>query len=161
MYSIRDELRNTDEYKNLSFIMYATAEEKLDFYAIYGGLFFLGLFLGALFMMATVLIIYYKQISEGYEDKHRFHIMQQVGMSKHEIRKSIRSQVLTVFFLPLVTAIIHILFAFKMITKMLEILNLTNVSLFVICTIATVIIFAIFYVIVYSLTARTYYKIVE
>jgi putative ABC transport system permease protein len=127
----------------------------------FGGLFFLGLFLGALFIMATVLIIYYKQISEGYEDKQRFYIMQQVGMSKVEVRKSIRSQVLTVFFLPLISAIVHIIFAFKMITMMLELLNLTNVSLFVICTVATVIIFTVFYTAVYSLTARTYYKIVE
>jgi putative ABC transport system permease protein len=159
--NIRNTLRNSEEYRNLTFQIYSTAEERFDFYALYGGLFFLGLFLGALFIMATVLIIYYKQISEGYEDKQRFYIMQQVGMSKAEVKKSIHSQVLTVFFLPLVTAIIHIVFAFKMITMMLEILNLTNVSLFVTCTIATVIIFAVFYTAVYSLTARTYYRIVE
>lgn len=158
---IRETLRGSEKYKNLTFQIYSKAEEKFDFYALYGGLFFLGIFLGALFIMATVLIIYYKQISEGYEDKHRFYIMQQVGMSKAEVRKSIRSQVLTVFFLPLITSIIHIAFAFKMITKMLEVLNLTNVSLFVICTLATLIIFAIFYTVVYSLTARTYYRIVE
>jgi putative ABC transport system permease protein len=159
--TLRDTLESTDEYKNLTFQIYSTAEERFDFYALYGGLFFLGLFLGALFIMATVLIIYYKQISEGYEDKQRFYIMQQVGMSKAEVRKSIQSQVLTVFFLPLISAIVHIIFAFKMITMMLELLNLTNVSLFVICTIATVIIFTFFYTAVYSLTARTYYKIVE
>ena len=159
--TLRDTLESTDEYKNLTFQIYSTAEERFDFYALYGGLFFLGLFLGALFIMATVLIIYYKQISEGYEDKQRFYIMQQVGMSKVEVRKSIRSQVLTVFFLPLISAIVHIIFAFKMITMMLELLNLTNVSLFVICTVATVIIFTVFYTAVYSLTARTYYKIVE
>jgi len=137
------------------------AESKESFYSIYGGLFFLGLFLGALFIMATVLIMYYKQISEGYDDKERFAIMQKVGLSKEEIKKSIKSQVLVVFFLPLVSAVIHIAFAFKVITKLLALLNLTNIGLFVICTAATILIFAVFYAIVYTLTAREYYKIVS
>lgn len=137
------------------------AESKESFYSIYGGLFFLGLFLGALFIMATVLIMYYKQISEGYDDKERFAIMQKVGLSKEEIKKSIKSQVLVVFFLPLVAAVIHIAFAFKVITKLLALLNLTNIGLFVICTAATILIFAVFYAIVYTLTAREYYKIVS
>ena len=122
---------------------------------------FLGIFLGALFIMATVLIIYYKQISEGYEDKNRFEIMQKVGLSKTEVKISIRSQVLMVFFLPLVTAVIHIAFAFKVITKLLTLFNLTNVKLFAICTAGTILIFAVFYTIVYWLTARVYYKIVS
>ena len=136
-------------------------ESKESFYSIYGGLFFLGLFLGALFIMATVLIMYYKQISEGYDDKERFAIMQKVGLSKEEIKKSIKSQVLVVFFLPLVAAVIHIAFAFKVITKLLALLNLTNIGLFVICTAATIFIFALFYALVYILTAREYYKIVS
>lgn len=136
-------------------------ESKESFYSIYGGLFFLGLFLGALFIMATVLIMYYKQISEGYDDKERFAIMQKVGLSKEEIKKSIKSQVLVVFFLPLVAAVIHIAFAFKVITKLLALLNLTNIGLFVICTAATILIFAVFYAFVYTLTAREYYKIVS
>ncbi|MFZ2538117.1 MAG: ABC transporter permease [Oscillospiraceae bacterium] len=136
-------------------------ESRESFYAIYGTLFFLGLFLGALFLMATVLIIYYKQVSEGYDDKERFDIMQKVGMSKEEVKKSIRSQVLTVFFIPLITSVIHIAFAFKMLTKLLAVLNLTNVGLFVICTIATILVFCIIYGIVYALTARVYYKIVK
>ncbi|MFL0245570.1 ABC transporter permease [Candidatus Clostridium stratigraminis] len=131
------------------------------FFSLYGGLFFLGIFLGALFIMATVLIIYYKQISEGYDDKERFEIMQKVGMSKEEIKKSIGNQVLMVFFLPLVTAIIHIAFAFKVIVKLLSVLNLTNVKLFVSCTAGTIFVFVIFYVIVYFLTSRVYYKIVS
>ncbi|XWX62631.1 ABC transporter permease [Desulfitobacterium sp. AusDCA] len=131
------------------------------FFSLYGGLFFLGLFLGALFIMATVLIIYYKQVSEGYDDKERFQIMQKVGMSKREVKRSIRSQVLMVFFLPLIAAVVHIGFAFKMITKLLALLNLTNVTLFVLCSIGTILIFAIFYAIVYLLTARVYYKIVS
>lgn len=136
-------------------------ESRESFYSLYGGLFFLGIFLGALFIMATVLIMYYKQISEGYDDKKRFEIMQNVGLSKDEIKKSIRSQVLIVFFLPLAAAVIHIAFAFKVITKLLALLNLTNISLFVVCTIVTILIFAAFYAVVYTLTAREYYKIVS
>jgi putative ABC transport system permease protein len=136
-------------------------EARESFYSVYGGLFFLGLFLGTLFIMATVLIMYYKQISEGYDDKERFAIMQKVGLSKEEVKKSIKSQVLIVFFLPLVAAVIHIAFAFKVITKLLALLNLTNIGLFAICTAATILIFAMFYALVYSLTAREYYKIVS
>lgn len=136
-------------------------ESRVSFFSVYGGLFFLGIFLGALFIMATVLIIYYKQISEGYDDKERFEIMQKVGMSKDEIKKSINSQVLMVFFLPLFTAIIHIAFAFKVIIKLLEVLNLTNVTLFVYCTVGTIFVFTIFYGIVYVLTSKVYYKIVS
>lgn len=132
-----------------------------DFLAVYGGLFFLGIFLGALFLMATVLIIYYKQISEGYDDKERFEIMQKVGMSKNEIKKTIRSQVLMVFFLPLVFTVIHIAFAFPMITKLLAVLGLKNIHLFMISTVLTILVFAVIYAIVFSLTARVYYKIVE
>ncbi len=132
-----------------------------SFLSIYGGLFFLGLFLGFLFIMATVLIIYYKQIAEGYDDKERFEIMQKVGMSHGEIKKSIQSQILTVFFMPLVVAVIHLAFAFKVITKLLLLLNLSNIPLFAICAVITIFVFAIFYAIVYALTARTYYKIVS
>lgn len=143
-----------------SYIESAEASRE-DFFSLYGGLFFLGLFLGALFIMATVLIIYYKQISEGYDDKARFEIMQKVGMSRSEIKKSIRSQVLTVFFLPIVTAAIHIAFAFKLITKLLALLNLTNVVLFAWCTLGTLLVFALFYAVIYGLTARVYYRIVS
>jgi len=136
-------------------------ESRESFFSLYGGLFFLGIFLGVLFIMATVLIIYYKQISEGYDDKERFEIMKKVGMSKEEIKKSIGSQVLMVFFLPLVTAIIHIAFAFKVIVKLLSVLNLTNVTLFAFCTAGTIFVFAIFYAIVYVLTSKVYYKIVS
>jgi putative ABC transport system permease protein len=134
---------------------------RAGFYSIYGGLFFLGIFLGLLFIMATVLIIYYKQIAEGYDDRERFEIMQKVGMSRDEVKQAIKSQVLAVFFLPLVAAVIHIGFAFKVITKMLAVLNLTNVQLFAGCTALTILVFAVFYVIIYGLTARTYYHIVS
>ena len=130
-----------------------------SFYELYGGFLFIGIFLGIIFLMATTLIIYYKQISEGYDDRERYQIMQKVGMSKKEVRQSIRSQVLLVFFLPLIMAVIHLAFAFKIITKLLSVLNLTNVSLFFIYTVGTVAVFAIIYAIIYSITAKEYYKI--
>lgn len=132
-----------------------------EFYILYGGLLFIGIYLGVLFLMATVLIMYYKQISEGYDDRERYQIMQKVGMSKREVRHSIRSQVLMIFFLPLVTAVIHIAVAFGVITKLLAVLNLTDVPLFFLCTVVTVVVFVVFYGIVFSLTAREYYKIVN
>lgn len=132
-----------------------------SFYELYGGLFFIGIYLGSMFVMATVLIIYYKQISEGYDDKERYQIMQKVGMSKKEVKRSIRSQVLSVFFLPLIVAVIHVAVAFKVMTKILGVLNLTNVSLFAVCTIITIAVFAVFYIIVYSITAKEYYRIVN
>ena len=132
-----------------------------EFYILYGGLLFIGIYLGVLFLMATVLIMYYKQISEGYDDRERYQIMQKVGMSKREVRHSIRSQVLMIFFLPLVTAVIHITVAFGVITKLLAVLNLTDVPLFFLCTVVTVVMFVVFYGIVFSLTAREYYKIVN
>lgn len=132
-----------------------------SFYELYGGLFFIRIYLGSMFIMATVLIIYYKQISEGYDDRERYQIMQKVGMSKKEVKRSIRSQVLSVFFLPLVVAVIHVAVAFKVMTKILGVLNLTNVSLFAVCTIITIAVFAAFYIIVYSITAKEYYRIVN
>lgn len=132
-----------------------------DFYVLYGGLLFVGIFLGVLFLIITVLIIYYKQITEGYEDRERFVIMQKVGMSRLEVRQSIKSQVLTVFLLPIVVASMHIAGAFKMITKLLALLNLTNVNLFKICTIWTIGIFIVVYCLVYLITSKTYYNIVE
>ena len=132
--------------------------EQESFYAVYGGLLFIGLYLGSMFLMATVLIIYYKQISEGYDDKERYQIMQKVGMSKREVKRSIRSQVLMVFFLPLAAAVVHIAVGFKVITKLLAVLNMVNVPLFLTCTVATVGVFAVFYAIVFGVTAREYYR---
>lgn len=134
--------------------------ERESFYLLYGGLFFIGLYLGFMFLIATVLIIYYKQISEGHDDRERYQIMQKVGMSKKEVRQSIRSQVLMVFFLPLAAAVLHIAVAFKVITKLLVVLNMVNVSLFLTCTVATVAVFAVFYAAVFGVTAREYYRIV-
>jgi putative ABC transport system permease protein len=151
------------EIEKLGVNAYAEGSEaaRASFYSLYGGLFFLGIFLGLLFMMATVLIIYYKQIAEGYDDRERFIIMQKVGMSHAEVKKSIHSQVLTVFFLPLLTAVVHLAFSFKVITKLLSIFNLTDIALFVACMAITVLVFALLYGIVYSRTAKVYYKIVS
>lgn len=135
--------------------------QESEFYALYGGLLFLGLFLGLLFLMATVLIIYYKQISEGYEDKERFAILEKVGMSQQQVRTAIRSQVRMVFFLPLLGAMVHLAVAFKMITKLLAALGLQNIPLFALCCAGTVAVFAVGYFVIYHLTARTYYKIVR
>ena len=135
-------------------------ENKTDFFSVYGGFFFIGIYLGVIFLMVTVMIIFYKQISEGYEDKQRYEIMEKVGMSNQEVRTSIRSQVRIVFLLPLVTAAIHTLAAFPMMTKLLQILNLTNKPLFAGCLFATFVVFAIIYYIVFKITSRSYYRIV-
>ena len=131
-----------------------------EFYAMYGGFLFLGIFLGLMFLLATVLIIYYKQISEGYEDQRRYQIMQQVGMSRREVGASIRGQILLVFFLPLLAAGLHILAAFPMLCRILELFGLYDVSLFALCTAGTLAVFAAVYALVYGLTARTYERIV-
>lgn len=132
-----------------------------DFYGSYGALFFIGIMLTLVFMLAAVLILYYKQISEGYEDQKRFEIMQKVGMTKKEIRRSINSQLLTVFFLPLLLAGVHLAFAFPMIRRLLELFSLYNVGLFVTTTLVSFGAFALLYTIVYRLTAKAYYNIVS
>ncbi len=134
---------------------------KDNFFMIYGGFLFLGLFLGALFLVMTVLIMYYKQVSEGFDDKNRYVTMQKVGMSHREIKKAIQSQTVLVFFLPLVTAGIHVAFAFNVINRLLALFSFTNTPLFILCTTVTVAVFAGFYYILYRLTARTYFKVVK
>ena len=142
-------------------ILNSKAEMKESLMSMYGGFFFLGIFLGVLFIMATVLIIYYKQITEGYEDKERFEIMQKVGMSHREVKRSIHSQILTVFFLPLIMAGIHIIFAFPIIREILRVLYLSDVKLYIMCTVGCFVIFSLMYVLIYVLTAREYYRIVK
>ena len=132
-----------------------------SFYDLYGAMFFIGIYLGVLFLIAAVLIIYYKQISEGYDDKERFQIMQKVGMDQREVRRTIRSQVLTVFFLPLAMAVLHVAVAFQVIKKLMVTLNFTNTPLYLLCTVICIAVFAVFYAIVYAITAREYYKIVR
>ncbi|OUM97364.1 MAG: cell division protein FtsX [Thermobacillus sp. ZCTH02-B1] len=142
----------------------ASAREKMrdDFLSMYGVLFFLGMFLGALFILGTVLIIYYKQITEGYDDRERFAIMTKVGLSRDEIRRTIRFQVLSVFYLPLVVAVCHIAAAFPVIRKLIGgLFGMTDTWLYAACTALTILVFAVCYAMIYALTARTYYRIVR
>ncbi len=141
-------------------VSYSKSEDRSGLYEIYGGLLFIGIFLSILFTAAMVLIMYYKQTSEGYEDRERFEIMQKVGLERYNIKKSIRSQILTVFFLPLIIAGIHILFAYPIITQLVKMLVLSNTGILLICTLISFAAFVLFYIIVYILTARTYYKLV-
>ena len=134
---------------------------RTDFWASLGGFFFIGLFLGALFLMAAVLIVYYKQVSEGYEDARSFVIMQQVGMRSAEVKSSIRSQISLVFFLPLLAAACHTAGAFPMTRRILLLFGLSNTGLFVLCSGLTLLIFALVYYGIYRLTAREYYRIVR
>ena len=150
---------NGGSYERLVFS--TKASDLTDAMELYGGLFFLGLFMGAVFLMGTVLIIYYKQVSEGYEDARRFDIMQKVGMSHQEVKRSIHSQVLMVFFLPLFMAILHLGVAFHMLQLILAMLNMVNFTLILISMVGCVLVFSVMYLVIYLLTARTYYKIVE
>ena len=142
-------------------ILIDSRQSNLDeFYQIYGGFLFLGLFLGILFLMITVLIIFYKQISEGYDDKERFSIMEKVGMSNDEVKATIRSQVRTVFFLPILMTAIHVGMAFPMIKRLLSLFGLSNTALFAGCMAGTILVFALIYLLVFLKTSKTYYKIV-
>ena len=132
-----------------------------DFYLTFGSLFFLGIMLSIVFLLAAVLIIYYKQISEGYEDQARFDIMQKVGMTKKDIRRSINSQILTVFFSPLLLAGIHLAFAFPFLWKFLLMFGLYNTTHAIIVTIICFILFGLFYGLVYKITSSSYYSIVS
>lgn len=146
---------------NWSVKIECAAKDKAEFYALYGGLFFLGILLGTVFICAAALIMYYKQISEGYEDKAKFEILQKVGMTKEEIRKSINSQVLTVFFAPLIAAGVHMAFAFGIISKMLALFGLTDSGLFAVVAVCCFLLFGLLYAAVYIITSKRYYKIVS
>ena len=154
-----------DDYTEAHGIRTRTIEcrtmNEADFFGTYGGLFCLGIILSVEFLFAAVLIIYYKQISEGYEDQSRFGIMQKVGMTKAEIRRSINSQLLTVFYLPLVMAGLHLAFAFPMIRRLLLLFNLNNVGLFALTTVISFVMFGVLYALIYRITGNVYYRIVS
>ena len=137
------------------------AANRSDFYGAYGGLFFLGIMLSVVFSLAAVSIIYYKQVCEGYEDQSRFAIMQKVGMTKQDIRRSINSQLLTVFFLPMALSGVHLCFAFPFIHKLLLLFNLSNTSLLIGTTVVCYVAFALLYTLAYKLTSNAYYHIVS
>ncbi len=137
------------------------AEARSDFFSMYGSLFFLGIILSIVFIAAAALIIYYKQLSEGYEDQSRFDIMQKVGMTKREIKSTVNSQVLTVFFAPLLLAGVHLAFAFPFVQKIIRLFGVQNTPLLIVTNIVCFLAFALFYVFVYRNTAKAYYAIVS
>lgn len=162
--AIRESFRNSDieGIHNIhSYSVESREANREDFFHTFGSLFFLGIMLSIVFLLAAVLIIYYKQISEGYEDQSRFDIMQKVGMTKKDIRKSINSQILTVFFSPLIFAGIHLAFAFPFIWKILMLFNLNNLSLVIVVTLICFVLFGLFYALVYKITSSSYYSIVS
>lgn len=155
------ELSESEEAGFYSYDASCRAAERGEFYGMFGGLFFLGIFLSIVFLAATALIIYYKQVTEGFEDEARFSIMRKVGMTAQDIRKSVDSQMLTVFFLPLLTAAVHTAFAFPMVQRLLALFNLRNVWLSVLVTGTVIVIFGIFYGVVYKITSNAYFTIVS
>lgn len=144
-----------------NFYISSKAYSRADYVGLNGGLFFLGILLGSVFLFGTVLIIYYKQISEGYEDQDRFNILMKVGMTRKEVRQSINSQMLTVFFMPLLVAGLHLAFAFPLISKILQLIFTTEEYLLIIGMICCYLVFALFYVIIYAITSKSYYGIVS
>lgn len=150
-----------DEEGGYSFYGSCLAEQRADFYSTFGGLFFLGILLSIIFLFAMTMIIYYKQISEGYEDASRFEIMKNVGMTEKDIKKSINSQILTVFFAPLLFAGVHFCFAFPPIWKILHLFNLFNLPLVIGVSAGVFVIFGIFYTLIYKMTAKAYFDIVS
>lgn len=161
--AITEDVMNTiyDSVQDVPVYVVGAAENRINFYALFGGFFILGIILGIVFICGAVLIMYYKQIIEGYEDQSRFEILQKVGMTKKEIRKSINSQILTVFFIPLLMAGLHTAFAFPLVKKMLLLFSVTNTKLLIMVTTGSFLIFAAFYILVYLVTSRAYYGIVS
>ena len=136
------------------------AVNRKELLALYGGFFFLGIFLGTVFLAVTVMIIFYKQVSEGYEDKERYRIMEQVGMSNVEVKSAIETQIRMVFFLPIVVAVLHVVAAFPLIRRVLSLLIMDSGQLFVWCLVTTVLAFAVIYYVVFRITSKIYYRIV-
>lgn len=150
-----------DNSNILTFGVESRTAQRDGFYDLYGSLFFLGIMLSIVFLFAAVLIIYYKQISEGYEDHSRFEIMQKVGMTKRDIRRSINSQMFTVFFMPLVMAGIHLAFAFPFVVKIFLLFGFDNTFLSIIVSFICFAVFGLFYGLVYKITTSSYYSIVS
>lgn len=153
---------NKNDKKEISsYWVESRQENEQNFYLLYGGLFFLGIFLGTMFLMVTVMIIFYKQITEGYDDRERYQILEKVGMSSREVKDTIKSQIRIVFVLPIFAAAVHVTAAFPMVNRLLKMLNLNNEKLFAGCLAATIIVFAVIYYLVFKVTSRAYYKIVK
>lgn len=153
---------NKNDKKEISsYWVESRQENEQNFYLLYGGLFFLGIFLGTMFLIVTVMIIFYKQITEGYDDRERYQILEKVGMSSREVKDTIKSQIRIVFVLPIFAAAVHVTAAFPMVNRILKMLNLNNEKLFAGCLAATIIVFAVIYYLVFKVTSRAYYKIVK
>lgn len=153
---------NKNDKKEISsYWVESRQENEQNFYLLYGGLFFLGIFLGTMFLMVTVMIIFYKQITEGYDDRERYQILEKVGMSSREVKDTIKSQIRIVFVLPIFAAAVHVTAAFPMVNRILKMLNLNNEKLFAGCLAATIIVFAVIYYLVFKVTSGAYYKIVK
>lgn len=153
---------NKNDKKEISsYWVESRQENEQNFYLLYGGLFFLGIFLGTMFLIVTVMIIFYKQITEGYDDRERYQILEKVGMSSKEVKDTIKSQIRIVFVLPIFAAAVHVTAAFPMVNRILKMLNLNNEKLFAGCLAATIIAFAVIYYLVFKVTSRAYYKIVK
>jgi putative ABC transport system permease protein len=135
--------------------------EQLQVQSMYGGLMFIGIFFGSIFFICLIIIMYYKQITEGFEDQKNFEIMQKVGMSDDEIRMTIKKQIRLVFALPLAGAIIHTLIGMQMVTMLMGVIWMFELELIIICTVGILLLFAIFYGYSYKKTAKAYYKIVK
>lgn len=153
---------NKNDKKEISsYWVESRQENEQNFYLLYGGLFFLGIFLGTMFLIVTVMIIFYKQITEGYDDRERYQILEKVGMSSREVKDTIKSQIRIVFVLPIFAAAVHVTAAFPMVNRILKMLNLNNEKLFAGCLAAMIIAFAVIYYLVFKVTSRAYYKIVK
>ena len=153
---------NKNDKKEISsYWVESRQENEQNFYLLYGGLFFLGIFLGTMFLIVTVMIIFYKQITEGYDDRERYQILEKVGMSSREVKDTIKSQIRIVFVLPIFAAAIHVTAAFPMVYRLLQMLNLNNEKLFAGCLAVTIIVFAVIYYLVFKVTSRAYYRIVK
>lgn len=153
---------NKNDKKEISsYWVESRQENEQNFYLLYGGLFFLGIFLGTMFLIVTVMIIFYKQITEGYDDRERYQILEKVGMSSREVKDTIKSQIRIVFVLPIFAAAVHVTAAFPMVNRILKMLNFNNEKLFAGCLAATIIAFAVIYYLVFKVTSRAYYKIVK
>lgn len=153
---------NKNDKKEISsYWVESRQENEQNFYLLYGGLSFLGIFLGTMFLIVTVMIIFYKQITEGYDDRERYQILEKVGMSSREVKDTIKSQIRIVFVLPIFAAAVHVTAAFPMVNRILKMLNLNNEKLFAGCLAATIIVFAVIYYLVFKVTSRAYYKIVK
>ncbi|EFM35538.1 efflux ABC transporter, permease protein [Streptococcus sp. oral taxon 071 str. 73H25AP] len=137
------------------------ADSSAQISALYGGVFFIGIFLSIIFMVGTVLVIYYKQISEGYEDRERFIILQKVGLDQKQIKQTINKQVLTVFFLPLLFAFLHLAFAYHMLSLILKVIGVLDATMMLTVTLSICAIFLIVYVLIFMITSRSYRKIVQ